>query len=673
MTNDNTINRREPAAFRKVGELERLGPGGREILVLGVDAPGFEHLSADRKVFAYYLYRAAIAGNDILYSQNHRNALEIKQLLETIYLHSDGMPADLLRSVHEYLKCVWIHHGQYNHYTHTKYLPISLTRESLLQAARYAAQNGAVIECGDGETLEEKLKRLDRSIFDPEFEPIQTNQSDNKDIVATSAVNFWDEGVTEKDISALPESLQHKLNVRFARKNGKIVPEEFKIGGLYSQELETISHFLSLAAPLSEGENQRRSIELLLDFFKTGDEETFREHSVFWLKSDPTVDYLNGFIEQYTDPRGIIGSFEGNVSYKSDAQLVTRIAENALYFEHKMPWPDRFKRSNIEPPVAKVVDVLVETGDAGPVSPAAYNLPNYNDLRRDHGSKNVILHNVENTRSANLLEKMVNEFYLPEYRDKVFRYFHTKARPLKVYLHEIIGHGSGQPDPDLDSDPRTALGRVYAALEESRADLVALYHISDPKLVELGAFSADEQHDVVETAYITQAQGWLTRYDHVVGMQVREAHNKGNQLILMYVVENGGDPNKDFGMDVIESDGKFFARIRDMEKVRTGWAELLGKLQTMKSTGDYKAAAALFDQFGTHVNPDWYRDIVGRLEALNVPKMKAFVFPRLEPVLDGNQVVDVQIHHDEDLTTQQLRFSRIQNVTDITPNDTILP
>ena len=206
---------------------------------------------------------------------------------------------------------------------------------------------------------------------------------------------------------------------------------------------------------------------------------------------------------------------------------------------------------------------------------------------------------------------------------------------------------------------------MYAALEESRADLVALYHISDPKLVELGAFDADEQSAVVETAYITQAQGWLTRYDHVVGLQVREAHNKGSQLILMYVVENGGDPGKDFGMDVIESDGKFFARIRDMEKVREGWAELLNKLQTMKSTGDYEAAAALFDRFGTHVNADWHKDIVSRLEALNVPKMKAFVFPRLEPVLENNRVVDVQIHHDEDLTEQQLRFSRLQNTTEV--------
>ncbi len=661
----NTRGDGHSAGDRRVGELERLGPGGREIVVLGVDAPGFEDLPAERKIFSYYLYRAAVAGNDIFYMQNHRYALEIKTLLETTFSHSEGMPRELRDAVHDYLKFVWIHHGHFNHYTHTKFVPFSLTRAGLAQAVRTALENGAHIPTAPGETVEDKLARLEQTIFDMDFEPVQTNQSDGADIVASSAANFWDPGITQTELSALPTEWQHKINVRFAKRDGKIVPETYKIGGLFSGEIETISHFLRLALPLSEGEDQRRSIEQLLEFYRTGDEEFFRRHSTFWLKSDPTIDYLNGFIEQYIDPRGSIGSFEGNVSYRAEAGLVDRIAENALYFEQRMPCADEYKRSTIDTPVAKVVNVLVETGDAGPVSPAAYNLPNYNDIRRDHGSKNVILLNVENTRSRDLLEKTVNEFYLPRYRQNVLEFFHTKARPLKVTLHEIIGHGSGQPHADFKTDPRTALGRVYSALEECRADLVALYHVSDPKLIEIGAFTEDEQRDVVETAYITQTQGWLTRYDHVVDMEVREAHNKGSQLILMYLVENGGDPNADFGLDVVERDGNVYADVRDMDKMRNGLGELLGRLQVAKSTGDYEGAAALFDRFGTHVNPEWHGNIVGRLEALNIPKMKAFVFPRLEPVVENGGIVDVRIHHDEDLTTQQFRFSRLHNVTDI--------
>ncbi|UCH85567.1 MAG: hypothetical protein JSW50_07745 [Candidatus Latescibacterota bacterium] len=633
--------------------------------MLGADTPGFDTLPRDRKIFAYYLYRAAIAGNDILFKQNHRDAFEIKQLFETLYYHSNGMASDLRNAVHDYLKFLWIHHGHYHHYTHTKFVPFLLSRDGLRAAAHHAAANGAAIPARRGETIEELLSRLDRTIFDPDHEPVQTNQSEGVDIVAESAVNFWDRGITQRDIDALPKKWQHKLNVRFARRDGKVVPEIYRIGGLYGEDLKTVSHFLLSALPYSEDDNQRQSIRFLLDHYKTGDEELFRQHSISWLRSNPVVDYLNGFIEQYLDPRGIIGNFEANVSYAADATLVNAIAKNALYFEERMPWPDKFKRSSIAMPVAKVVNVIVETGDAGPVSPAAYNLPNYNDIRRDHGSKNVVLFNIENTRSQKLLEKLVNEFYLPEYRDNVFKYAHTKVRPLKVYLHEVIGHGSGQPDPTMKTDPRTALGRVYSALEECRADVVALYHMSDPKLIEIGAFDEDEQEAIVETAYVSQTQGWLTRYDHVVGLQVREAHNRGNQLILMYLVDNGGDPNRDFGLDVIERDGNFYVKVWDIGKVRRGLGELLGKLQLFKSTGDYAGAAALFDRFGTHVNPDWHRNMLDRLEALNIPKMKAFVFPRLEPVFADGQMVDVLAHHDEDLTKQQLRFSRLQGSTDI--------
>ncbi len=620
-------------------------------------------------MFAYYLYRAAIAGNDILYAQNHRNALEIKNFLETIFTHSDSLAGEIRDALHEYLKLVWIHHGYYNHYTHTKFVPLSLTPDGLREAIRSAIDDGARMPLRSGETIDQKLARLDRTIFDPDYEPIQTNQSEGADIIATSAVNFWDQGITQKEIEALPVEWRHRLNVRFAKRDGEILPEVYKIGGLFSRDLETVSHFLRLAERLAEGEDQRRSIEQLLEFYRTGDEEAFRRHSIFWLGSDPAVDYLNGFIEQYRDPRGIIGSFEANVNFRAGASVAARIAEHAPYFESKMPWPDRYKRPVVDTPVAKVVNVLVETGDAGPISSAAYNLPNYNDIRRDHGSKNVILLNIEGTQSQSFLEKTVNEFYLPEYRKNVFDFFITKARPLQVYMHEIIGHGSGQPDPDLAVDPRTALGRVYTALEECRADLVALYHMSDPKLVEVGAFSAEEQPRVVETAYITHTQGWLLRYDQVVGMEVREAHNKADQLALVYLVENGGDASRDFGLDVIETDGKIYVRVRDVSKVREGISELLTKLQVMKSTADFRGAAELFDRFGSRVNPHWHRNIVARLEALKVPKMKAFVFPRLEPVVENREIVDVRVYQDEDLTTQQLRFSKMQRVIETIPKN----
>jgi dipeptidyl-peptidase-3 len=277
----------------------------------------------------------------------------------------------------------------------------------------------------------------------------------------------------------------------------------------------------------------------------------------------------------------------------------------------------------------------------------------------------VILQNIENTWSEELLKKTVEEFYLPEYRENVLKYGRTLVRPLEVYMHEIIGHGSGQPDKKLDGDPRARLGRVYSALEECRADLVALWHIADPKLIELGAFTLMEQRPVVETMYITFLQGWFSRFDRVPGLEVREAHNRGNHAILMYLLERGGDGESDGGVEVVEENGDYFVRLTDLESLRDGIGQLLRKIQVIKSTGDQRAAEELFDRYGTRLDADWKANVTARKKKLATPKIKAFVFPRLEPRVENGEIVDVTLHHDEDLTAQQLRFSRLENSTSI--------
>ncbi|PYV08363.1 MAG: hypothetical protein DMG07_26065, partial [Acidobacteria bacterium] len=429
-----------------VGELERLGKNEQDFLVLGVDAAGFDKLAPRQKILLYYLYRAAIAGHTLADQQNHRYALEIRNLLEEIYRHSEGMDAGLRTAVHDYLKYIWINHGPYDHDSHTKTLPNHLTPEMLAAAAEHAAGRGAKLELQAGETLRQKLERLRSTIFDPSFEPLETNQAKGDDIIATSAVNLYDRGLTQRQIDSLPVEWRQRLNVRFALENGRVVPQVYRVGGLYGPDLETISHFLRLALPYAESEEQARGLEALLDHYAGGDEEKFRQYSIHWLRSNTVVDYLNGFIESYMDPRGVIGQFEGNCSFVSDSTLIDRLASNALYFEARMPWPDAYKREQISKPVANVVNVVVGTGDSGPISPAAYNLPNYADLRRDHGSKNIILLNVEEARSEKVREQTIEEFYLPEYRDLVRKYG-DRARQWEVYMHEVIGHGSGKPDP----------------------------------------------------------------------------------------------------------------------------------------------------------------------------------------------------------------------------------
>jgi dipeptidyl-peptidase-3 len=645
------------------GELERLGPGGTDIMVLGVEAEGFDELTMDEKRYAYCLYRASIPGNRIAYMQAHRDALEIRELLEAVFLASDEMDPALHDAVHDYLKYVWIHHGQYDHYTHTKYVPTSLTPEGLKAACEHTIGNGANIPKGD-ESLDAMLERLHASIFDASHEAIQTNQSEGIDGVAESAVNYYGPGVTTADLEALPPQLQRKLNARYEKRGDETVVQEFRIGGLYNDEIEAIVYFLEMAQRYSPSDHHRESLELLVAFYRDGDEETFKKHMVSWLGMDGNVDYLNGFIEVYLDPRGVVGQFEGNVSFKAGGGLIDAISDHSLYFEERMPWPDEFKRTEVTPPVANVVNVLVETGDAGPVSPAAYNLPNYNDIRRDHGSKNVILANVENTWSRELMQEQADAFFLPEYRDNLMRYFRPLIRAIEVYLHEIVGHGSGRPADGLDGDPRTLLGRAYSGLEECRADSVALWHIADPQLVEMGAFGADEQDAVVKTAYVTYLQGWFSRIDRVPGLEVREAHNKGHHAILNWILE-GGESGEDYGAEMIQEDGDFYVRVNNPARVREGIGALLSRLQVFKSTGDRAGAEAFFDRFGTHLPPEWKANVEKRRARLTTPKMKAFVFPHLVPRIENGEIADVELRYDEDLTAQQLRFTRIELSKDV--------
>ncbi len=645
-----------------IGELERLGPGGREALVIGVGAPGFEALSLQEKTFAYLMYRAAIPGNAIAYHQAHRDAYAIVRLLETAFAHSAGLEKPVRDGLHDYLKMVWLHHGQYNHHTHHKFVPATLTPHMLSDAVRHAEHQGARFD----KPTDVLLGSLHASIFDAKHEPVQTYQSADGDIIANSAINYYDPGITRAEIEALPSEWQHRVNVRYARgADGRVVPQVFRIGGLYGTELETISYFVKLAIPHAENEEQRAALRSLLAYYATGVEQDFREHMIHWLKSDARVDYLNGFIESYLDPRGTIAQFEGNASFRAGGGLIEKIAEHASYFESRMPWPHQYKRTDVSRPVATIVNVLIETGDAGPVSPAAYNLPNYNDIRNQYGSKNVILNNIENTRAEGLEQMVVNEFYLPEYRDAMLALTSTLIRPLHVYLHEVIGHGSGRPDPKLNADPRASLGRLYSALEECRADLVGLYSIGDPRMVEFGAYEASMRNVVIETAYVGYLQGWMSRMDRIEGNDVREAHDRGHHAILMWLVR-GGDQGKDYGVEVKQVEGDFFVRITDPDRVHEGVSDLLARLQVIKSTGDAAGAQRIFDEFGTRLDPEWKANIHDRRERLKLPKLKAFVFPHLKPVMRGDEIVDVTIAYDENLTAQQLRFRRLEHSRELT-------
>lgn len=655
-----------PCAAKKragrAGELERLGPNGRDILVVRVDTPGFAKLPLKKRILAYYLSRAAIAGNDIHYQQNHRHALAIKRMLEQIFIHSKGMPKPLLAAAHDYLKTVWIHHGQYDHWTGAKFVPRSLTPAMLFQAAALAQKSGARFDFLVGRTLAEKLAGLQRAIFDKGFEPQLIVTRKGVDIVKESAVNFFDPGVTMALLKQLPKAQYDQLNVRFALSGGKLVRQVYRIGGLYDKELRAVAFFLRKAAAVTDNPQQQQSLLALVAYLQGGDEALFRKHSVHWLKSDTDVDYLAGFIEQLKDPRGIIGSWEGMVSVKSDSKLIEKIADNAPYFEKRMPWPTRYQRTKITRPVSNVVDVLVGTGDLGPLPWGGYNLPNYADIRKTVGSKNVVLLNIRHAGSKRDEKKVFGEFYLPHYQPLVQAHVKT-IRQLWVYLHEVIGHASGQPDAALKSDPRTVIGRNFSALEECRAELVALYQMMDPKLAELGAYKSAQLEAFRRAAYVYALQSHMIALRRIQGDIVKGAHARARHAIFNFIMRGGFDGKHDYGARVIRRTGDYFIEVTDPLKVRAGLAALLHHVQVIKSTGDAKQVNALFDRFGSRLDTVMRDNIKHRADRLNLPRIRAVVYPRLRAIRKEGWIVDVKIHFDEDLTAQQLRFSRLSGVT----------
>nr|WP_320132961.1 hypothetical protein [uncultured Holophaga sp.] len=670
-------------------ELERLGEGGREVLVLGIDGQGFEALRPTQRKYAYYLYRAAIAGDDIAYLQNHRYALDIKELFEVLYLHREGMDAETVAGIEDYLKQVWVNHGQYRHWDHTKFVPAKLSYAQLQKAVKVARKNGAQFHFTKGEPVERALVRLKPAIFDPRVEPVLVDQTPGKDPIRGSASALYDPGLTLREIQALPAETQARLNVRFARKGKRAVAEPFKIDGVYGEQLERVAYWLKKAAGYVDNRTvekevekegvkvrklrsepdpvQKAALDQLVAYYETGDPARFQDHCVAWVKTRGAVDYLNGFHEVYKDPRGVIGAFEANVSVVQKTEALDKLSGNALYFETRMPWKDAWKRTQVEPPVAISVQALVGTADGGPISPAAYNLPNSSAFRKEYGARNVMLQNVMLAESPAIREKTLEAFFTPEDRELVAR-LGDSAWIWNVYLHEVIGHGSGQADPSLAGvDPSVKLGGVYGALEEGRAEAIALYQAGDPKLVEIGAVSAEDQGAFVKAMYLRLLTRQLRANGEATEASFRGAHNRGRQAILRYLTQ----PGKDSGVAVLERDGHLFVQVTDVAKAHLVVGELLEKLQGFKSMGDRAGAETFFTAYGDAVDPAWQKDTRVRLEALARPRSTAFVFPALIPVVEereGRQILkDVKLESRETLTEQMLRYRALGGSRELAP------
>lgn len=632
-----------------------------DIEVLRYKVPEFDSLSVKQKALVYYLTEAAITGRDILWDQNGKYNLRIRQTLEEIYKNFNGDKTSAeFKAFEKYLKQIWFANGIHHHYSTDKFVPEFSAEFFATQVKAVNADNLPL----NGQSVDELIAELTPVIFDPTIMAKRVNQAEGEDLILTSANNLYD-GVTQAEVEAYFASLKNPadstpisygLNSRKVKKDGKVIEEIYKVGGLYSDAISRIVSLLGKAANYAENEAQLNTINKLVEYYKTGDLRQFDEYSILWLQDTASqVDFINGFIESYGDPLGMTGAWESIVNFKNQAasQRTEIISANAQWFEDHSPIDSRFKKEEVKGVSAKVITAAILSGDAYPATPIGINLPNSNWIRAQYGSKSVTIENITQAYDAASQGNGFNEeFVIDEPTRELMAKYLFITDNLHTDLHECLGHGSGKLLPGVDPDALKAHG---STLEETRADLFALYYLADPKLVELGLLDDPEAYKAEYYKYMLN--GMMTQLMRIEpGKDVEEAHMRNRKLIAEWAYEHG----KDEGVVALDTiNGKTYIRINDYDKLRSLFGELLHEIQRIKSEGDYEAGKNLVEKYAIKVDPKLHAEILERYSHLDIAPYKGFVNPIYTPVFDENgEITDVTVTYGEGYIEQMLRYSR---------------
>ena len=622
-----------------------------DIEVLRYKVPDFDSLSLNQKALVYYLTEAALWGRDILWDQNCAVNLPLRNALEKIYTTYDGdrESADF-KAFETYMKQVWFGNGIHHHYSMDKFTPGFSKEFFAAQLERVCASD---------------REELTRVVFDPEYLAKRVNQADNADLIATSACNLYGPGLTQAEVEAYYNAMKdttdltpvsYGLNSRVIKgKDGKVEEQVYKLGGLYGEAIAKIVENLDKAKAYAENDAQRNIIEKLIEFYTTGDLKTFDDYSIAWAEDTASqVDFINGFIESYGDPLGMTGSWESIVNFKNipASRRTETLSANAQWFEDHSPVDPKFRKEKVKGVSAKVITAAILAGDSYPATPIGINLPNANWIRAAHGSKSVTLENITQAYdAASHGSGFDEEFVIDEPTRKLMADYLFITDNLHTDLHECLGHGSGRLLPGVDPDALKAHG---STLEETRADLFALYYLADPKLLEIGLLDNPDAYKAEYYKYILN--GIMTQLNRIEpGKDIEEAHMRNRALIARWAYEHGKDANV---IEFVKRDGKTFVKINDYEALRGLFGELLAEIQRIRSTGDYEAGRQLVEQYAVKVDPELHKEVRERYAKLNIAPYRGFVNPVYTPVMENGKITDVKVSYDEDYTDQQLRYSR---------------
>ncbi|MGM9855667.1 MAG: dihydrofolate reductase [Muribaculaceae bacterium] len=633
-----------------------------DIEVLRYQVPGFESLSLQQKKLVYYLTEAALQGRDILFDQNGKYNLAIRTTLEEIYTRYKGdKNSKDFKGLEKYLKQVWFANGIHHHYSMDKFVP-EFSKEFFAQQVKKVGKKH--LPLAKKQSVNDFIAEISPIIFDPTVMAKRVNQADGVDLILTSACNLY-EGVTQKEVEDYyaglkdpndPTPISYGLNSRLIKENGVIAEQVYKIDGLYSPAIENICQWLNKALSVAENDDMKAYIQKLIDFYVTGDLKTFDEYSILWAKETKCdIDFINGFIESYGDPLGMTGAWESIVNFKNKQSSVRTqiISENAQWFEDNSPIEDVFKKKKVKGVSAKVITAAILAGDSYPATPIGINLPNANWIRAAHGSKSVTLENITDAYDKAAQGNGFNEeFVYSDVERNLMKQYGSLADNLHTDLHECLGHGSGKLLSGVDPD---ALKEHGSTLEETRADLFALYYLADPKLVELGILPNAEAYKAEYYKYVMN--GLMTQLTRIEpGKDIEEAHMRNRHIITQWAYEMG---KTDKVIEFVKRDGKTYLRINDYEKLRVLFGHLLAEVQRIKSTGDYAAGKKMVERYGVKFDRSLHMEVMARYARLNIAPYKGFVNPVYTAVTDNaGNITDVKIDYTEGYVDQMLRYSK---------------
>ena len=624
-----------------------------DLKVMRYDVPGWDALTLQQKEYVYHLAEASKYGRDIIWMQNCRYNLDIRKVLENVMENYDGnRNSKEFRQFETYAKRVFFSNGIHHHYAEDKFIPECSEKyfRKLMKAV------------GDGD----KCDALIPVIFDPAVFPQRKSTDKSGDIVAESAVNFY-EGVTREEVEKLYADMvdpsdktpvSYGLNSKVVKGDDGVVREEvYKVGGLYGPALEKICAELAKAAEVAENQAQKDYIADLIEYYMTGDLKLWDAYNIKWVnENDGAVDFVNGFVEDYNDPLGRKATWEGLVNYKDveASQRTVLISDNAQWFEDNSPVDPRFKKKEVKGVTAKVINVVTLAGDCYHAAPIGINLPNADWIRREHGSKSVTIANLTDAYSKAGKESpksMLGEFAWSAEEIEMEKKYGDLTNNLHTDLHECLGHGSGQLLPQTSPN---ALGEYSSALEETRADLFGLYYLADPKLVELGILPDMDAYKAQYSSFIRN--GIFTQFTRIeLGKKNTEAHMQNRKLIADWCYEKGLADN------VIEKkvrDGKTYFVVNDYEALRGLFGELLAEVQRIKSEGDFEAGKALVEAYAVNIDPELHKEVLDRYVSLELKPYGGFINPDIVPVVEDENVVDYKIVYNDSFIDQVLEYGK---------------